>query len=93
MNVMTRGGFAYGIALLASPFHNGARPIGRQPRGSPCHCQGRGSPMGDARECLLMAVRPEGADHQWRENPPGELSIDPVADERLVWVTVRVGAS
>ena len=42
---------------------------------------------------LLLAVRPEGADHQWRKNPPGELSIDPVADERLVRVTVRVGAS
>ena len=26
-------------------------------------------------------------------NPPGELSIDPVADERLVRVTARVGAS
>jgi hypothetical protein len=38
-------------------------------------------------------VRPEGADHQWRKNPPGELSIDPVADERLVRATVRVGAS
>jgi hypothetical protein len=31
-----------------------------------------------------VAVRPEGANHQWRKNPPGELSIDPVADERLV---------
>jgi hypothetical protein len=31
----------------------------------------------------LVAVRPEGADHQWRRIPPGELSIDPVADERL----------
>jgi hypothetical protein len=30
-----------------------------------------------------MAVRPEGANHQWRKIPPGELSIDPVADERL----------
>jgi hypothetical protein len=40
-----------------------------------------------------MAVRPEGADHQWRKNPPGELSIDPVADERLVRATARVGAS
>jgi len=29
-------------------------------------------------------VRPEGANHQWRKNPPGELSIDPVADERFV---------
>jgi hypothetical protein len=39
--------------------------------------------------CLLrcmspvVAVCPEGANHQWRKNPPGELSIDPVADERL----------
>jgi hypothetical protein len=41
----------------------------------------------------LLAVRPEGADHQWRKNPPGELSIDPVADERLVRATARVGAS
>ena len=41
----------------------------------------------------LLAVRPEGANHQWRKNPPGELSIDPVADERLVRVTARVGAS
>jgi hypothetical protein len=32
----------------------------------------------------VMAVRPEGANHQWRKNPPGELSIDPVADEQLV---------
>jgi hypothetical protein len=31
----------------------------------------------------VLAVRPEGANHQWRRNPPGELSIDPVADERL----------
>jgi IstB-like ATP binding protein len=40
-----------------------------------------------------MAVRPEGANHQWRKNPPGELSIDPVADERLVRATARAGAS
>jgi hypothetical protein len=46
-------------------------------------------------QCItpLMAVRPEGATHQWRKNPLGELSIDPVADERLVWVTTWVGAS
>jgi hypothetical protein len=31
----------------------------------------------------LLSVRPEGANRQWRRNPPGELSIDPVADERL----------
>ena len=42
---------------------------------------------------LELAVRPEGANHQWRRNPPGELSIDPVADERLMRVTAWVGAS
>jgi hypothetical protein len=42
---------------------------------------------------LLMAVRPEGADHQWRKIPPGELSIDPVADERLVRATASAEAS
>jgi hypothetical protein len=28
-------------------------------------------------QCMspLLAVRPEGANHQWRKNPPGELSI------------------
>ncbi len=43
--------------------------------------------------CPLLAARPEGADHQWRKNPPGELSIDPVADERLGRVTGGAGAS
>src|SRR5215469_4663621 len=43
--------------------------------------------------CLNLAVRFEGANHQWRKNPPGELSIDPVADERLVRVTARGVAS
>jgi hypothetical protein len=43
--------------------------------------------------CPVMAVRPEGANHQWRKIPPGELSIDPVANERLGWVTGRAGAS
>jgi hypothetical protein len=41
----------------------------------------------------VLAVRPEGANHQWRKNPPRELSIDLVADERLVRVTARAGAS
>ncbi len=27
-------------------------------------------------------MRPDGADHQWREVPPRELSVDLVADER-----------
>ena len=40
-----------------------------------------------------MPVRPEGANHQWRKIPPGELSIDPVANERLGRVTGRAGAS
>ena len=40
-----------------------------------------------------MAVRPEGANHQWRRNPPRELSIDLVADERPGRVTGRAGAS
>ena len=40
-----------------------------------------------------LAVRPEGADHRWRKIPPGELSIDPVADERLGRVIGRAGAS
>jgi hypothetical protein len=40
-----------------------------------------------------LAVRPEGANHQWRKTPPGELSIDPVADERLVRATARAEAS
>src|SRR5258708_22898114 len=33
--------------------------------------------------CLNLAVRPEGANHQWRKIPPSELSSDLVADERL----------
>ena len=37
-------------------------------------------------------MRPEGANHQWRRNPPRELSIDLVADERLGRVTGRAGA-
>ena len=41
----------------------------------------------------VFGVRPEGAYHLWREVPPGELSIDPVADERLGWATGRVEAS
>jgi len=45
------------------------------------------------RMSLLMAVRPEGANHQWRKIPPRELSIDLVADERLGRVTGRAGAS
>ena len=35
----------------------------------------------------------DGACHQWRKVPPRELSVDLVADERLVWATGRVEAS
>jgi hypothetical protein len=46
-----------------------------------------------AARCLLLAVRPEGANYLWRKNPPRELSIDLVADERLGRVTGRAEAS
>src|SRR5262249_412505 len=46
-----------------------------------------------ASDVTFLAERPEGADYQWRKIPLGELSIDPVADERLVRVTARTGAS
>ena len=50
-------------------------------------------PIREASGCRLLAVRPEGANHQWRKIPPRELSIDLVADERLGRVTGRAGAS
>ena len=37
----------------------------------------------------MLAVRPEGANYQWRKIPPAELSIDSVANERLGWVAGR----
>jgi hypothetical protein len=43
--------------------------------------------------CLIFAVRPDGAFHQWREDPPRELSIALVADERFGWVTNWIEAS
>jgi hypothetical protein len=45
------------------------------------------------RVSALYFVRPEGVCHQWRKDPPGELSIDPVADERLGRATERAEAS
>ena len=39
------------------------------------------------------SVRAEGAHHQWRKVPPGELSMTPVADERPGRVTGLVEAS
>jgi hypothetical protein len=42
---------------------------------------------------LIYVVRPEGAFHQWREDPPGELSIALVADERFGRVTGWIEAS
>ena len=43
--------------------------------------------------CAGSVAPGEGADHQWRRIPPGELSIDPVADERPGRATRRAGAS
>jgi hypothetical protein len=48
---------------------------------------------GTVGSCLLLAVRPEGANYQWRRIPPRELSIVLVADERLGRVTGWAGAS
>jgi hypothetical protein len=42
---------------------------------------------------LDYSVRPDGAYYQRRKIPPRELSIDLVADERLVWATERAEAS
>jgi hypothetical protein len=42
---------------------------------------------------MRARVRLDGAHHLWRKVPSGELSIDPEADERLGWATVRVEAS
>ena len=41
----------------------------------------------------IFAVRPEGAFHQWREDPPRELSMALVADERFGWVINWIEAS
>jgi hypothetical protein len=41
------------------------------------------------RECY---VRPNGADRQWVEVPPRQLSVSLVADKRLGLVTGRAGA-
>jgi hypothetical protein len=66
--------------------------------GSVRGARGNSRPYRESRRLLQcmspkLAVRPEGANHQWRKNPPGELSIDPVADERLVRATARSGVS
>jgi hypothetical protein len=37
-----------------------------------------------------LYVRPEGAHYLWREVPPGELSIDSVADERRPWKNLAI---
>jgi hypothetical protein len=75
------------LLLLHSPFLFGyAKPVPvnfralRRPRRDNTYCH---------RQHLMpfLAVRPEGANHQGRKNPPGEFSMDPVADERLMRVT------
>ena len=35
--------------------------------------------------CRLLAVRAEGANYLWRQNPPREFSVDQVADEQFSW--------
>jgi hypothetical protein len=47
----------------------------------------------DRCEIEIYAVRPDGADHQWRRVPPRELSIALVADERSGRVTGWTEAS
>src|SRR5262249_60367454 len=61
--------------------------------GQPAKCEVAHTSFGLAPPKSDMAERPEGADYQWRKIPLGELSIDPVADERLVRATARAGAS
>jgi hypothetical protein len=53
----------------------------------------KGLELHDSCFSLEHAVRPEGADHQWRKVPARELSIDLVADERFGWATGQVEAS
>ncbi len=47
----------------------------------------------DLQRFFTYAVRPEGADHQWRKIPPRELSIALVADERFGRATGWIEAS
>jgi hypothetical protein len=47
----------------------------------------------DLPKVLISAVRLEGAYRQWRKDPPRELSIALVADERFGWATGRIEAS
>ena len=91
-------------AFLASPPQDVAPPSPRLaqrlmvgPRGGPLRgilARGRRpTARSGSSPCRRLAVRPEGADHQWRKNPPESCRLVPVADERLVRVTVWVGAS
>ena len=45
------------------------------------------------RKCRLMAVRPKVRIIRWKQNSTRRVVHDPVADERLVRVTARAGAS
>ena len=52
------------------------------------------TPKGPKRRASAnLSVRPEGAFHQWRRNPPRKLSIGLVADERPSWATGGAEAS
>src|SRR5215210_8717623 len=53
----------------------------------------QGGPRSTRPATMPPRVRLDGAHHQWRKVPSGELSIDPEADERLGRATGRVEAS
>jgi hypothetical protein len=79
--------------------HAGSAIVGNSGSGSvPTHASvaGKGivsDEISFRSSCPLVAVRPEGAKHLWRKNPPRKLSIDLEANERLGRVTERAGAS
>jgi transposase len=53
----------------------------------------KGGPRSTHRAMMRARVRLDGAHHQWRKVPSGELSLAPEADERLGRATGRVEAS
>ncbi len=80
---------AESVIYLDPPFNSNVTDnVGNQ--GS----SGRDRMRGPTAACSqFRKVRPEGAEHQWRKDPPRELSVDLVADERGGRVTGRLEAS
>jgi hypothetical protein len=60
-------------------------PVGKPDAGNPhVRFDERGRETGRCHRARpRLYVRLDGAHHQWRKVPSGELSIDPEADERL----------